>query len=105
MLAIQCLAGAYNPAAIRAGVNAVHHSQMESKHINLKENYKVGVVIIEGLKMLIIFAAGEDNVESLKERYTGFVKSTLHKMIKFLRDNATTQMMALDKDRFKQAGF
>jgi len=76
--------GAYNPAAIGAEVNAELRSQVESEHIKLKENYEVGLGVIEGLKTLVVFAAGKDNVEPLKERYIIFAKSTLHKMIKFL---------------------
>jgi len=38
---------------------------MEIEHIKLKENYKVGLGVIEGLKTPNIFAAGEDNVEPL----------------------------------------
>ena len=61
---------------------------MESEHIKLKENYEVGLGVIEGLKVPIVFATGKDIVEPLKERYIGFAKSTPHKMIKFMRDNA-----------------
>ena len=61
--------------------------------------------VIEGLKTLILFAAGEDNVEPLKEGYIRFAKSTPHKKIKFLCDNTAIQITALDKDEFKKVGF
>jgi len=97
--------GAYDPAAVAAGINAAQQAQMEGEHRKNQETYEEGIGVVEGLKTLIVYTAGQETLDPLEERYIGFANSSPHEMIKFLHDTAAVQMTALDKDNFKRQGF
>ena len=54
---------------------------------------------------LIIYAAGEDAVAPLKQRYIGFGDTTPQEMIAYLCTNVCIKMNIKEKDAFKTSGY
>jgi hypothetical protein len=92
--------GEYDPTAVAARISTAQRSQMEGEHRKQQETYEGGIGVVEGLKTLIVYAAGQEMLEPLQEQYIGFANSSPHKMIMFLHNTVAVQMTALDMTRF-----
>ena len=92
--------GAYDPLAANNNT-ASQREQQVAVHEEKRTTYEIGLGVAEGLKELIVYAAGRDALDPLKKKYIGFGDTDPHAMLKFLRTKAAVQMTALDKIMFK----
>jgi hypothetical protein len=97
--------GTYSMQAIAIRNAAALQEQYVAEHKILMKSYNDYLGIKEAGKDLILYAAGNDALATLKKQYIGFGDSTVLSMINHLGQKTAIKMTAVQKHEYKATGY
>ncbi len=83
--------------ALNAGISAAHQEQLVANHKEEQVGYIEYLRAQEAGKELILYSMGNDTLAPLKKQYINFGDTTLHSIIKHMRDKTAIKMTTSQK--------